>query len=387
MAFPPSYAWTWKYSPNCDSVSFQRVRSNSISFQRSTSSSSSRVRCPQDKFHMTPIQCQDKSNVTASYETPSTMPHSDHHSAPPLAPTTFSWTFNPQNEIATFRRLPKSAPSPSPQPPPHNQPLPSETLAEGTDLPNAAPVYTRSLQSPCLNPISSRPSRLHVLRLSKRHRDALKVNLYHLYANILLELTAAGTDITKTTRRPHTAPTRPTLKDTMGLASECDTKPNLMQQPSMRFEPILMKNLSSYLNSLSPIGDANTHSALTSSCKPTPETHHLPLHPGPNLPITYGSLRDTSHSPLRSPLAPLSMQSFLPLAKNTNMVDSNAVATPVKALSGTPANFRRTYNPQGQSVVFHRLPKPVSRITKRHRAALKITMYHLYTTILSMHWF
>eukprot|EP00536_Pseudo-nitzschia_multiseries_P016414 jgi/Psemu1/46103/gm1.46103_g len=180
----PSYTWTWKYSPNSDSVSFHRVQSNSISSQRSTSSSSSRVRC-QEKSNTTPIQCQDKSTVTASHETPSTMPNSDHHSAPPLAPTNFSWTFNPQNEIATFRRLPKSAPSPSPQPPMHNRLLPSETLAEGTDLPNAAPAYIRSLQSPCLNPISSRPNHLPVLRLSKRHRDALKVNLYHLYANIL----------------------------------------------------------------------------------------------------------------------------------------------------------------------------------------------------------
>eukprot|EP00536_Pseudo-nitzschia_multiseries_P004583 jgi/Psemu1/10281/gm1.10281_g len=71
----------------------------------------------------------------------------------------------------------------------------------------------------------------------------------------------------------------------------------------------------------------------------------------------------------------------------TKMVDSNAVATPVTALSGTPANFRRTFNPQSQSVVFHCLPKPVSRITKRHRDALKITLYHLHANILSMNWF
>eukprot|EP00536_Pseudo-nitzschia_multiseries_P015907 jgi/Psemu1/44243/gm1.44243_g len=160
MAFPPSYTWTWKYSPNSDSVSFHRVRCNSISFRRSTSSSSCRVRCQQDKSHMTPTQCQDKSNVTASYETPSTMPNSDHHSAPPLAPTNFGWTFNPQNEIATFRRAPQS------------------TLAEDTNRPHAAPAYIRSLQSPCHNHIFSRPNHPPVLRLSKRHRDALKVKLY-----------------------------------------------------------------------------------------------------------------------------------------------------------------------------------------------------------------
>eukprot|EP00536_Pseudo-nitzschia_multiseries_P018900 jgi/Psemu1/57897/gm1.57897_g len=74
-------------------------------------------------------------------------------------------------------------------------------------------------------------------------------------------------------------------------------------------------------------------------------------------------------------------------SKTTKMVDSNAVATPVTALSGTPANFRRTFTLQRQSVVFHRLPKPVWRLTKRHRDALKIMMYHLYANILSMNWF
>eukprot|EP00536_Pseudo-nitzschia_multiseries_P012920 jgi/Psemu1/33534/gm1.33534_g len=131
MAFPPSYAWTWKYSPNSDSVSFHR----------------------------------DKSHVTASYETPS---------IPPLAPTNFGWTFNPQNEIATFLRVPKSVPSP-----------PSATLAEDTNHPHAAPAYIRSLQPPCPNQSPSKPNHPPVLRLSKRHRDALKVKQYHLYANIL----------------------------------------------------------------------------------------------------------------------------------------------------------------------------------------------------------
>eukprot|EP00536_Pseudo-nitzschia_multiseries_P005554 jgi/Psemu1/12834/gm1.12834_g len=161
MAFPPSYTWTWTYSPNSDSVSFRRVRSNSISFQRATSSGPH-------------IQRQDRSTVTSLSVTPSTLPSSDYHSAPPWKPTKFVWTFNPQNEIATFRRVPKSVPSP-----------PSETLAADTDHPHAAPAYIRSLQSPCHNQLSSRPNQPPVLRLSKRHRDALKVKLYHLYANIL----------------------------------------------------------------------------------------------------------------------------------------------------------------------------------------------------------
>eukprot|EP00536_Pseudo-nitzschia_multiseries_P014619 jgi/Psemu1/39502/gm1.39502_g len=88
----------------------------------------------------------------------------------------FRWTFTPQHDIATFRRLPKSAPSPSP---------PSGTLGEATDLPNAIPAYIRSLRTPCCNLICPKPKYQPVLRLSKRHRDALIVKLYHLYANIL----------------------------------------------------------------------------------------------------------------------------------------------------------------------------------------------------------
>eukprot|EP00536_Pseudo-nitzschia_multiseries_P016630 jgi/Psemu1/46977/gm1.46977_g len=91
-------------------------------------------------------------------------------------PATFQWTFTPQNDIAKFRRLPKSAPSPSP---------PFGTLGEVTDHPNATPAYIRSLQTPCCNQICPKTTYQPVLRLSKRHRDALKVKLYHLYANIL----------------------------------------------------------------------------------------------------------------------------------------------------------------------------------------------------------
>eukprot|EP00536_Pseudo-nitzschia_multiseries_P003890 jgi/Psemu1/8778/gm1.8778_g len=169
----PRYSWTWTYSPNSDSVSFHRVHSNSISFGQSTSSSSCRVRC-QEKSNMTPIQCHDKSTVPAPHVTPSTLPGSNHHSAPPWKPTNFVWIFNPQNEVATFRRVPKSVPSP-----------PSEALAEVTDPPNAAPAYIRSLPSPYRKQLCSKPYYQPVLRLSKRHWDAIKVKRYHLYANIL----------------------------------------------------------------------------------------------------------------------------------------------------------------------------------------------------------
>eukprot|EP00536_Pseudo-nitzschia_multiseries_P017047 jgi/Psemu1/49075/gm1.49075_g len=93
-------------------------------------------------------------------------------------------------------------------------------------------------------------------------------------------------------------------------------------------------------------------------------------------------------APILAPITPAeakNVNATIP-SDSTKMVDSNAVATPVTALSGTPANFRRTFHPQSQSVVFHRLPQPVSRITKRHRDALKIMLYHLHANILSMNW-
>eukprot|EP00536_Pseudo-nitzschia_multiseries_P018869 jgi/Psemu1/57747/gm1.57747_g len=167
----PHCAWTWIYSPNSESVSSRRVRSRSISFLCATSSSP-------------PVQRQEKSSlVTAPSVSPPALTRFGHHLVPPSVPTNFGWTFNPQNEIATFRRLPKSAPSPSPQPPMYNRGLPSQTIAEGTDFPNAAPAYIRPSQSPCHSQIGSRPQ--PVLRLPKRHCDALKIKMYHLYANIL----------------------------------------------------------------------------------------------------------------------------------------------------------------------------------------------------------
>eukprot|EP00536_Pseudo-nitzschia_multiseries_P012166 jgi/Psemu1/31101/gm1.31101_g len=159
----PHYTWTWTYSPNSESVSFRRIRSDS--FLCATSSSP-------------PVQHQEKSSiVTTPSVSPSALTRVGHHHVPPSVPANFGWTFNPQNEIATFRRLPKSVPAP--QPPSCIRLLP----AEDTDLPNATLACLRSLQSPCRNQIDSKPQ--PVLRISKRHRDALKVKMYHLYANIL----------------------------------------------------------------------------------------------------------------------------------------------------------------------------------------------------------
>eukprot|EP00536_Pseudo-nitzschia_multiseries_P016190 jgi/Psemu1/45285/gm1.45285_g len=110
----PRYIWTWTYSPNSESVSFCQVQSDSVSIKCATSFGP-------------PVQHHNVSPVTAPSVTPSALTRFGHHS----------------NEIATFRRLPKSVPSP--QPPSCIRLLP----AEDTDLPNAAPAYIPSLQFPC----------------------------------------------------------------------------------------------------------------------------------------------------------------------------------------------------------------------------------------------
>eukprot|EP00536_Pseudo-nitzschia_multiseries_P015211 jgi/Psemu1/41660/gm1.41660_g len=149
------YIWTWTYSPNSESVSFRRALPGSISFQRATSSSPPNRR--QDKPAVTSVQRQDKPTVSALPVTP----RSGHHSATPWEPTNFRWTFNPQNEIATFRL---------------------RCTFDYYHLRHFLRALT--FQTPLLHTYDPCNPHAPVLRLSKRHRDALKVKLYHLYANI-----------------------------------------------------------------------------------------------------------------------------------------------------------------------------------------------------------
>eukprot|EP00536_Pseudo-nitzschia_multiseries_P017684 jgi/Psemu1/52051/gm1.52051_g len=165
----PRYTWTWTYSPPSESVLFRRVCS--VSFQRATSSSP-------------PIQRQDKpSTVIAPSVSPSALTRFGHHSVPLSVPANFGWTFNPQNEIATFRRLPK--PATVPLKPPSRFAL-SDTITDD-------PVFSCPLQSQhsdhpfprCYGPCFEPNHQPVLLRISKRHRDALKIKMHHLYANIL----------------------------------------------------------------------------------------------------------------------------------------------------------------------------------------------------------
>eukprot|EP00536_Pseudo-nitzschia_multiseries_P003418 jgi/Psemu1/7736/gm1.7736_g len=147
----PHYIWTWTYSPDSESVSFRRVCSGSISFQRATSSSP-------------PVHRQDKS--------------------PPCEPTNFQWTFNPQSETVVFHRLPK--PAPIPLKPSLQLPLPKANHV-GIIHASASPTFAKHSAYPphfCCA-ISSNTNQA-AFCITKRHRDVLKIKMYHLYANILL---------------------------------------------------------------------------------------------------------------------------------------------------------------------------------------------------------
>eukprot|EP00536_Pseudo-nitzschia_multiseries_P018839 jgi/Psemu1/57559/gm1.57559_g len=206
----PHYTWTWTYSPNSESVSFRRIhsvsfhrlRSNSISFRRSTSSSSCHVQC-QDKstvttshetpsdaisFHRAsspspPVQRQDKSPVTALSITPSALTRPGQHSPPPWEPANFQWTFHPQSETLVFHRLPK--PASVPLTPSLRLPLP-KTACKDSVLASATSMFTYHSAYLCrFCHVTCSNSNQTVVCLTKRHRDALKIKLYHLHSNVL----------------------------------------------------------------------------------------------------------------------------------------------------------------------------------------------------------
>eukprot|EP00536_Pseudo-nitzschia_multiseries_P013915 jgi/Psemu1/36853/gm1.36853_g len=155
------YTWTWKYSPNSDSVFFHR-----------------------DESAVTPGQRRDnESTVTALPTTPSTVTSSDPPPVPLYEPTDFRWTFNPQSETVVFHRLPK--PAPVPLQPSLQLPL-LKAIPEDTILASAIPTFEQhgAYPSHFCCAIYSNPNQT-VFCITKRHRDALKIKMYHLYANIL----------------------------------------------------------------------------------------------------------------------------------------------------------------------------------------------------------
>eukprot|EP00536_Pseudo-nitzschia_multiseries_P017069 jgi/Psemu1/313960/fgenesh1_kg.1364_\ len=149
-------------------VSFRRVCSDSLLCVPSSS----------------PFDHKEKSSiVTAPSVSPSAQPRFDHHSAPPCEPANFRWTFNPQSETVVFHRLPE--PASVPLTPSLQLPLPKAIHAD-TILVSALPTFAEhSAHSSHLRCKIYLNSNQTVFCITKRHRDALKIKLYHLYANLL----------------------------------------------------------------------------------------------------------------------------------------------------------------------------------------------------------
>eukprot|EP00536_Pseudo-nitzschia_multiseries_P008261 jgi/Psemu1/20063/gm1.20063_g len=164
------YTWTWTYSPNSESVSFRRVPSDAISFHRATSSSP-------------PVQRQDKSPVTALSITPSALTRPGHHSPPLWEPANFQWTFHPQSEIVVFHCPPK--PASVPLKPSSRLPLPKKAHKDSV-LASTTSTFTYHSAYLChfRHVTCSNPNQT-VVCLTKQHRDALKIKLYHLHSNVL----------------------------------------------------------------------------------------------------------------------------------------------------------------------------------------------------------
>eukprot|EP00536_Pseudo-nitzschia_multiseries_P019400 jgi/Psemu1/60572/gm1.60572_g len=168
----PRYIWTWTYFPNSELVSFrQRVQSDSVSCKRASSFSP-------------PVQQQDKFPVTAPSVKPSALTKSGHHYAPPWKPPNLRWPFNYQSEtVLVFHPLPK--PASTPLKPSLQFQLP-KAIHEGTILASAIPTFAKpSAYSSLFHCETYSHPNQTVFCITKRHRDALKIKMYHLYANIL----------------------------------------------------------------------------------------------------------------------------------------------------------------------------------------------------------
>eukprot|EP00536_Pseudo-nitzschia_multiseries_P004081 jgi/Psemu1/9226/gm1.9226_g len=162
----PHYTWTWTYSPQSELVSFRRVRSDSLLCVTSSSP---------------PVQRQEKSSiVTAPSVSPSAPTRFGHHSAPPYKSANFRWTFNPPSETVVFHRLPQPASVPLK---PYMQLALPKALHAGTILPSG--ILTFAEHSTHSSHLCYEISNQTVFCITKRHRDALKIQMCHLYANLL----------------------------------------------------------------------------------------------------------------------------------------------------------------------------------------------------------
>eukprot|EP00536_Pseudo-nitzschia_multiseries_P014046 jgi/Psemu1/37367/gm1.37367_g len=166
---PPSY--TWKYSPSTDSVQFSRI---------AYSSTPSIV--PAD------IPTGDVPSKRKRE------PHSTRARTSYLSPANSRWMFYPQSETVVFHRA-RSATQPSCIP--SLQLLPSGASSKDSVVSSSVmkPLYGASLcpvWKPSAYPVRKPLYEAHSMTydlptvcITKRHRDAIKINLYQLHATLL----------------------------------------------------------------------------------------------------------------------------------------------------------------------------------------------------------
>eukprot|EP00536_Pseudo-nitzschia_multiseries_P013082 jgi/Psemu1/34067/gm1.34067_g len=172
----PTYTWT--YFPSTESVRFRRVVSSTIPTVHPDTP-------PGDAYHITN--------------------RARHSPRPSLEPSTHSrWTFHPKSAIVTFYRSPKQFSShkpstciPSLQLPPSgafskDSVVPRSVHANHSAVPNPVHVYSQSGAPSCPNReatiygVHSLTYDLPAVCFTKRHRDAIKLKLYHLHATLLV---------------------------------------------------------------------------------------------------------------------------------------------------------------------------------------------------------
>eukprot|EP00536_Pseudo-nitzschia_multiseries_P005269 jgi/Psemu1/12096/gm1.12096_g len=172
----PTYTWT--YFPSTESVRFRRVVSSTI-----------------------PIVTTDTPTGDAY-----SISNREHHSPSPSPskPSANSrWTFHPKSATVTFHRSPKQFSShklstsiPLLQLPPSvalskDSAVPSSVHAEDSAIPSSVHAYSQHGASSCL--VQKPTYGAHSLTfdspavcITKRHRDAIKLKLYHLHVTLLL---------------------------------------------------------------------------------------------------------------------------------------------------------------------------------------------------------
>eukprot|EP00536_Pseudo-nitzschia_multiseries_P014413 jgi/Psemu1/38560/gm1.38560_g len=174
-----TYSYTWKYSPSTDSARFRRIAYSST--PRIVPADISTEDVP-SKRHREPHSPRNRAS------------HSPRAGTSYPSPANSRWTFYPQSETVVFHRA-RSATQPSCIPslqlPPSGASSKDSVVSSSVMKPlygaSFCPVWQPSaypVQKP-LYEAHSMTYDLPTVCITKRHRDAIKINLYQLHATLL----------------------------------------------------------------------------------------------------------------------------------------------------------------------------------------------------------